>query len=271
MSQPSDSIAVQLRSPDLRRRVEALLHLSEEAQEPLDDGVLDALVENLAAPSKAVQRHAAGAIAAAGVRNPGILPRLIALLEAPQPDTRWAAAYALGLIDGALDLRACAPLLEALSNPDGDLRWASLELLVRLGRIHPGPIREQLLASLLDADANRRKMSLYALRDLGMRDPAVVAAACGACAGADAQVRLAALSLLKQAGACGSEAATAVAACLAPDADPGVRRAAAFTLGYLDDHSEPVIAALREAANDLDDDSLRKTARQTLARLKEER
>jgi HEAT repeat protein len=273
MSQPStrDTTAAELRSPDLRRRVEALIRISEHGEEPLDGAVVDALVENLAAPSKEVARYAAGAIAAAGTRSPAIVARLSALLEDPQAAARWTAAYALSLIDGALDMRACPPLLDALSNPDGDVRWAALELVVRLGRIDQAAVRDRLLALQSDPDANARKMSLYALRDLGIRDPAVIAAARAACAGADVHVRLAALSLLKQAGPHARAAAGAVAACLSSDPDQGVRRAAAFTLGYLDDHSEPVIAALHEAANDQHDDSLGKSARQTLTRLKEER
>ena len=272
MSEPksSDPIAIQLRSPDLRRRIDALLRLSQEPQTTLEDSVVEALIENLSSPGKAVQRHAANAIAAAAPRSPAIVARLVALLDAPQAPARWTAAYALGLIDGGLDLRACTPLLEALANSDGDVRWAALDLVVRLGRRHHEAIRGRLLALQEHPDANSRKMSLYALRDLGICDPAVVAAVCRACAGADISVRLAALSFLKQAGSCGGAAVDTVLACLKSDPDEGVRRAAAFTLGYLEDRSERVLAPLREAANVLHDASLRKAAAQTLARLKEE-
>lgn len=272
MSEPksSDSIADQLRSPDLSRRIDVLIRLNQQPSTMLEDSVVEALIENLSSPGKAVQRHAASAIAAAGARNPGIVARLIALLDAPQAPARWAAAYALGLIDGGLDLRACKPLLEALANSDGDVRWAALELLVRLGRSHHKPVRECLLALLEHPDANTRKMSLYALRDLGICDPQVVAAACRSCASADSHVRLAALSFLKQAGDCGGAAVDTVLACFQSDPDEGVRRAAAFTLGYLDDRTERVLAPLREAANAGHDASLRKAASQTLARLKEQ-
>jgi HEAT repeat protein len=272
MSEPksSDSIAVLLRSPDLSQRMEALIRLSQAPPTTLDDSAVEALIENLSSPGKAVQRHAASAIAAAGARNLAIVARLVALLKSPQAPARWAAAYALGLIDGALDLRACTSLLDALANPDGDVRWAALELLVRLGRNHHDPIRGGLLALQEHPDANSRKMSLYALRDLGICDAAVVAAVCRSCAGADIQVRLAALSFFKQAGSCGGAAVDTVLACLKSDSDQGVRRAAAFTLGFLDDRTERVLAALREAANAPHDASLRKAASQTLARLKEE-
>jgi HEAT repeat protein len=268
--QAIDPIAAQLRSPDLRQRIEALLHLNRKPQPALTNSVVDALIENLASPTKAVQRHAAGALAAAGARKPAIAARLAALLDAPDAAARWGCAYALGLIDGALDLRALPPLLEALANRDGDVRWAALELLVRLGRHHQGAIRDRLLELMEHAGANSRKMALYGLRDLGMRDAAVVASVCKACACADSQVRHAALSFLKQAGAGNPESVEVVFERLKSDADEGVRRAAAYTLGYLDDRSARVLAALREAANVPHDAALRKSARQTLARLKEE-
>lgn len=266
----TDPLATQLRSPDLHQRIDALLRLNQEQQPALSDSVIEALIESLATPSKTVQRHAAAALAAAGASNPTVLGRLVALLDAPDAAARWTSAYALGLIDGALDLRALAVLLEALGNPDGDVRWAALELLVRLGRRHHGPIRDGLLALQQRTGANRRKMALYALRDLGMRDAAVVGAVCEACTSADSQVRLAALSFLKQAGAGSPESVDIVLDRLKSDPEEGVRRAAAFTLGYLDDRSHQVLAALREAAHAPHDASLRKAARQTLARLKEE-
>jgi len=267
---PSNAIVAQLRSPDVRQRIEALLHLKEEPRQARMGDVLDALIDNLSSPSKSVQRHAADVIAAAGSNNPAVLPRLLALLDAPQAAARWGGAYALGLIDGALDLRACDPLLEALGNRDGDVRWAALDLLVKLGRHHPQPIRDRLLAIQQCADTNTRKMSLYALRDLGISDAATLTAARAAIAGPDSHVRLAALSFLKQAGADAGEAVDLVISCLESDPDAGVRRAAAVTLGSLNDPSNRVVTALRKAANATHDAALRKAARQTLARLKEE-
>ncbi len=264
------SLALELRHPDSARRVAALVGLAQQPQ-GVEGDVLEALIEALASETKGVQRRAAGVIAAAGASDSVVVARLLALLEAPSAPSRWAAAYALGLIDGALDLRACPPLLDALTNPDGDVRWAALELLVRLGRQHPDPIRGQLLAALNhDGDANRRKMSLYALRNLGLRDPAVLTAVRGASAADDSQVRLAALSFIRELAGADAQAVDIVLDRMGSDPDHGVRRAAASTLGYLNDRSERVMAALREAADAPHDPSLRKAARQTLDKLSEE-
>jgi HEAT repeat protein len=271
MSGANDSMVADLTSTDLTRRKSALLRLKDEPQWLEQESVLDALTECLCSPIKAVQRHAADAIAAAAINSPEVVSRLVLVLESPHPRARWAAAYALGQIEGALDLRSSNVLLEALSNPDGDVRWAALELLVRLGRQHRNAVRDSLLALAHSADLNSCKMSLYALRELGMRDPSVLAAVCTACLSTDGHVRLAALSFLKQAGAVTPEAVDAVVTCLESDREQGVRRAAAFTLGYLDNRSERVVRALREAAGAGHDPSLCKAARQSLARLKEER
>ncbi len=264
------SLALELRHPDPARRVAALVGLAH-APQPIEGDVLEALIEALGSETKGVQRRAAGVIAAAGASDSVVVARLLALLEAASAPSRWAAAYALGLIDGALDLRACPPLLDALANPDGDVRWAALELLVRLGRQHPDAIRDRLLSALQqDGDSNRRKMALYALRNLSLREPAVLAAVRAASAADDSQVRLAALSFIRDLAGADVQAVDIVLDRMGSDPDHGVRRAAASTLGYLNDRSERVVAALREAAGAPHDPSLRKAARQTLDKLLEE-
>jgi HEAT repeat protein len=269
MSAPKFSLAIELRSPDRRQRVAAMVRLNAEAQTYLDTDALEALIENLASESKTVARHAAGAIATLGRSNPAIVTLLLDLLGASDATTRWTAAYALGLIDGALDLRAGPALIEALASNDGDVRWAALDLIVRLGRRFPDAIRASLLALQPD-DTNRRKMSLYALRDLGLRDSDVLAAIRDASASTDRHVRFAALAFIRESAGTMPGCVDIVLGCLDSDPDEGVRRAAAGILGYLQDRSERVLTRLHEAAVAPHDASLRKAARQTLARLKEE-
>lgn len=126
MSATEPSLAIELRSPDRSQRVAALLRLSAGEQTDLDTDTAEALIENLASESKTVARHASGAIAVIGRSNSAVVARLLDLLDAPDAATRWTAAYALGLIDGALDLRAGPALMEALGSHDGDVRWAAL-------------------------------------------------------------------------------------------------------------------------------------------------
>jgi HEAT repeat protein len=263
-------LAEELRHPEAARRAAALTAL-ESRPEPLEGELLEAVIESLESETKGVQRRAAGVIAAAGAASPALALRLRALLDAQSAPTRWAAAYALGLIDGALDLDACEALLEALAQPDGDVRWAALDLVVRLGRLHPEAIRRRLLALFEGGGANGRKMAVYALRNLGVRDPAVMAAVRAASVADDSQVRLAALSFIKETAGADAGAAALVLERMRSDPDPGVRRAAAGTLAYLNDRSAPVLAALGEAAETVEDASLRKAARRTLDKLKEER
>jgi HEAT repeat protein len=270
MSAPTSSLAIELRSPDSRRRIAAMVRLSAEEHTSLDADALEALIENLASESKTVARHAASAIATLSHSNPLIVSRLVDLLGAANASTRWTAAYALGLIDGALDLRAGPAVIEALANNDGDVRWAALDLIVRLGRLFPEAIRASLLALQPGDDANRHKMSLYALRNLGLSDSDVLAAIRDASASPDRHVRFAALAFIRESAGTMPGCVDIVLRCLDADPDEGVRRAAAGILGYLQDRSEPVLARLREAAAAPHDPSLRKAARQTLARLKEE-
>lgn len=270
MSAPKPSLPIELRSPDRSQRVAALLRLSVQEHTNLDTDTLEALIENLASESKTVARHAAGAIAAIGRSNSAVVTRLRDLLDAPDAPTRWTAAYALGLIDAALDLRAGPALMEALGSDDGDVRWAALELIVRLGRRFPDAVRDSLLTLPANADANRRKMSLYAFRNLGLRDSEVIATIRDASRSADRHVRLAALAFIRESAGAMPDCVDIVLRGLESDPDEGVRRAAAGILRYLQDSSERVLEGLREAARAPNDASLRKAALQTLACLKEE-
>lgn len=270
MSTPRATLASELRDPDYSRRVAAMVRLGARERKDPDSDELAALIENLSSQSKTVARHAAGTIAILGRSNPAIVTRLLDLLSASDGATRWTAAYALGLIDDALDLRAAPVLIEALASSDGDVRWAALDLMVRLGRRFPDAIRASLLALQPDDNSNRRKMSLYALRKLGMRDSSVLAAVRDASASADRHVRLAALAFIRDSAGAMPDCVDIVLRCLESDPEEGVRRAAAAILGYLQDRSERVLERLHEAATAPDDASLRRAARQTLARLKEE-
>jgi HEAT repeat protein len=262
-----DPLAVALGSEDLASRLEAIGRVAQGAM--LSRPALDALAAGLGAEAKVVQRGAADALAA--IRDSRVVPALRAALQADSARLRWGAAYALSLIDGALDLRALPALMEALSSNDGDVRWAAADLIVRLGGDSPEPVRRGLINLETHADPNARKMAIYCIRNLRFEDPEVCAIVERASRSADAGVRLAALSTLARLPRAGSEGLNAALRCLGSDADSGVRRAAAVALGRIGSGSQAAADALASAADQSADPALSKAARQALARLEQSR
>lgn len=262
-----DRLAIALESGDLHTRLDAIAEARRDPHVRLSERALAALIEALGDSRKVVQRHAVDALAAAAAHDPRVVAALHAALDSDEPARRWCAAYALGLIGGALDLRAQRALLEALANPDGDVRWAAANLIVRLGGDNPEPIRHGLIALEGHPDHNARKMAIYCLRDLKLDDPEVRATVERASRAAESGVRLAALSLLAHLPRTDQydDAVEIALRCLESDPDLGVRRAAASALGRLGAGSPRAAQALERAASQKADPGLAKAARQALA------
>lgn len=256
-----------LASADAEVRLAAIDAIAREPERRLAPAELVGLVACLGAERKLVARRAIDALVALAARDPRIVEALGQALHGADVRTRWGAAYALGLIGDALDLRARDALLEALAIEDGDVRWAAADLIVRLGRLHPHEIRGALLGLESAASHHARKMALYCLRELRLEDSEVRALAGRAAESPGSQVRLAALSLLGSFASHGAESAAIALRSLEADGAPGVRRAAAIALGRLGQKSNGVLAALRRAAGEPSDASLRKAAQQALVRL----
>jgi len=263
----ADRLAIALESGDLQTRLDAIAEARRDTHVRLSERALAALIEALGDSRKVVQRHAVDALAAAAAHDPRVVAALHAALDSDEPARRWCAAYALGLIGGALDLRAQRALLEALANPDGDVRWAAANLIVRLGGDNPEPIRHGLIALEDHPDHNARKMAIYCLRDLKLDDPEVRATVERASRAAESGVRLAALSLLAHLPRTDQydDAVEIALRCLESDPDLGVRRAAASALGRLGAGSARAAQALDRAASQKADPGLAKAARQALA------
>jgi HEAT repeat protein len=262
-----DRLAIALESGDLQTRLDAIAEARRDPHARLSERAMAALIEALGDSRKVVQRRAVDALAAAAAHDPRVIDALHAALDSDQPTRRWCAAYALGLIGGALDLRAQKALLEALANPDGDVRWAAANLIVRLGGDNPDPIRHGLIALEDHPDHNARKMAIYCLRDLKLDDPEVRATVERASRAAESGVRLAALSLLAHLPQADNDddAVEIALRCLESDPDLGVRRAAASALGRLGAGSARAAQALERAASQKADPGLAKAARQALA------
>jgi HEAT repeat protein len=265
----SAAFKLELSDSDPGRRLAAIDLILAAPGERLSDDVLDALVRCVGAGQKTVQRRAIDALdAIAKTGDSRVVERLRLAIRGDDRRTRWGAAYALGQIgDGAFAMHVADALAEALSDEDGDIRWAAANLLVRLGREYPDEIRERLIALGADSDRNARKMALYCIRDLGIRGAELIAVVERALKDSDVHVRLAALAVLTGLGDASDAAARLALGCLESDSDHGVRRAAAVALGNFQ-HDSPLAAqALRAAADDNTDISLARAARGALERL----
>lgn len=210
---------------------------------------LESLLRDLHAHDKDVQVVAADILARRAEKEPEIRTRLLEIMDGPLARARWGAAYALGRLTDEPGLECLQPAITALGTADGDVRWAAAELLLRLGRSYPTQVRQALLDAMAGSDANRCKMALYCLRDLGLGDPDVIAAAEAATSNPDPNVRLAALAFVRRLV---PEAETTIALMLERDCDAGVRRAAASALGSIGGPGTRARMALQGCASSAD-------------------
>jgi hypothetical protein len=104
------------------------------------DARIPGLVEDLASRNPAVRERARETLARLG--KPAV-PSLIPLLSHRKPHVRWEAAKTLC---GIADPIAATALVNALDDPDEDVRWVAGDGVTALGRegLHP------LLAALLE-------------------------------------------------------------------------------------------------------------------------
>jgi len=236
-------------------RIAALARV-EKGEAPPDSAAIDAIVASLGADSKEERRRAAGALTAVAARRE-LVGHVESILDDPDPLRRWGATFALAragidsdaVFEGALD---------ALGFEDGDVRWAALEIVVGLARRYDRRTA-RLKALAREASAAGRKMALYGLRDLEIGDEAIYTMALFS---ENAGVRLAAISGIARLAATSSQAHDALVVTVERDADPGVRRAAAATLGKVASESPEVRAVLeRIRASSTDADLVRAAAR----------
>jgi HEAT repeat protein len=203
----------------------------------------------LEVPVKQVQRRAAEALADLETAGVAVRASLEARLAGTAFSHRWGAAYALARL-GAPPAHVLPVLIEAMGSDDGDLRWAAARIAVEQ---LPGPaLTTCLLDAAADPRAELRKMALYCLRDLAVWSPECEARCRAALQDDAVGVRLAGMSALARLDADRAASAQAVLPML-DDPEPGVRRAAAATLGRLGDASREVVLALERAAGTADE------------------
>ncbi|MCE2391661.1 MAG: HEAT repeat domain-containing protein [Proteobacteria bacterium] len=124
-------------------------------------------------------------------RRPELGRHLRRVLRGGSREASFAAAYVLFQAQGPSPGLLPA-LVESLDLPDADARWQALEMLVALGRRRPEVLEGLLRRFRAGEPALRRRMLLYALRDLEPADPTVEAALVEGLDDGDADVRRAA-------------------------------------------------------------------------------
>lgn len=263
-----DDVLVALQDEDSRQpTLDALADLPEEERaERIDTRLAGALVLQLGDPSRTRQRRAADALGPLVRHAPALAEALRGALAALDPRLRWGAAYTLGHAIQPPTEDLWPAVRETLSLDDGDQRWAAAELTCELARHHPA-IRDDVAETARSGSPTMRRMLLYCLRDL--RDPDLLGVATASLDDDDSGVRLAALAAGAQSERSEAESASLaerIATLVDGDPDPGVRRAAAATLGRLGCASERAVASLRAAAASTDA-SLVRAAEAALRRL----
>lgn len=178
---------------------------------------------------KAVQRAAAEDFVALDRQGVPVRAVLEEALGSPARRQRWGAAFALARL-GVATSAVVETLVDALADPDGDLRWAAAGLL--RGLLPPEAFVTQLCVAADTGSPTVRKMVLYALRDGSLWDARCEALAHAGLGAADSGVRLAAMAALARRAVDRAAARTAIER-LHDDPHHGVRRAAAATLARL--------------------------------------
>ena len=219
------------------------------------------LLARLASPNRAELRRACDEAQERVAREPALRDAVRELLRAGEPLARFAAAWVLFHAERP-SLRILPALLESLELPGGDLRWQAAQMLAALGRMQ-SEVFPVLLADARGAVSPlRRRMSLYALRELAPERAETGEVLLGALADEDGAVRRAALSCFaKLSDPAPALAERALALARGGDPDPRIARIATVVLPDL----VRFHPALREAAEQLLD-SLEGAADPHLAR-----
>jgi len=191
-------------------------------------GDIASLIESLAHSDRAVVRTAIDSLVTAGHERPEVRESLNRLLQEVASEKRWPVAYTLGQLSqpssSCLDT-----LMDALGSEDPDIRWATLQLLIRLGkndkRILP------LISELLNSGSpTQRRMAVYCLRDLGLEDRSVQLQCLG---DTDPLVRVAAVTVLSKQSGLSEDVLSVLVRLNTNDTDSRVRNAAGFALERL--------------------------------------
>lgn len=203
------------------------------------------LIAELDQPDKPRVRAAVDALTPLAAQSSELRARLEALLGEPR-SPHWPAAYILGQLPDPSGA-AIRSLLDALDHREPDIRWAMALLLVRIAKSH-GEVVALLIDVVTNGTVNQKRMAIYCLRDLALRDTETLTAMLQALRDGDATVRVAAVTSLKMRPDVGAAARDVLLRLFLDDGDLRVRNAAAITLAQLGSPSAVLVEALEQAA-----------------------
>jgi len=253
-------VAADLLSTDASLRLHAVEMIAARGDGAIPE--LPSLVDLLGDPDRRVQRRVGEVLASAVGCDDAVASMVDGLLASDRAAVRWGAAFCQARA-GRASPEACAVWIDHLASADRDLRWAAHQLLVEYApRVGESAIAAVCRAAS-DGDAERRKMALYCLRDLGLASDSNASLAVAALAADDIGVRLAALAALPVLAVDPEDAARVLCPYL-DDADPRMRRATAAALGRLPRLGATASEALQLAAQS-PDAALSRAARAALA------
>lgn len=262
----SHPVAAALRSSDADERLAACRRA---AEDPAGVLLVDALVEALGDPVRAVFRAASDALATLA-RQHEVAPALRAALHQGPVRRRTAAALTLARLEPP-DLRLLPALVAGLGLDDAKLRWSALKSLVEAGRLHAEVL--PLMLGLLHGEASPlvRRMLYHGLRELGRDDPRAALALLEGTADADLAGRRAAYAALASQLDPPPVVTERLVAALAQEPDPACRRIASVALGEIGSRRPGGLEAaareaLRRARDAAEDPDLRRGAARALER-----
>ncbi len=227
------------------------------------------LLEYLDSEDRGAQRLACDTLAARVRDRPELRDALLSRLRDDSRLVRFTAAFVLFHAERPT-LRLLPALLDALEIADGDIRWQATQMLAALGRMQ-GEVFPVLLHEAQDAQSSlRRRMALYALRELAPERPDTAVACAAALNDPARDVRRAALTCFGKLSAPGRESLDGVLAIACDDPDPRMRGLAAVVLpGLVRIHPDarPEVSEIIRNLSRSDDPSLARAAATAAARL----
>jgi len=191
-------------------------------------GDIASLIESLAHSDRAVVRTAVESLVTIGHERPEVRDTLNRLLQQVSSEKRWPVAYTLAQLS-APSTSCLDVLIVGLGSEDPDIRWATLQLLIRLGKSDKR-ILPFISDLLITGSPIQRRMAVYCLRDLGLEKSSVQL---HCLRDDDPLVRVAAVTALAKHSRLSEDVLNVLMGLCSKDTDPRVRSAAKFALERL--------------------------------------